>query len=313
MVCGATGFIGRNLVERLRQRKDIEVHGTYHSKQPLDLQPGNDLHLKQINLSDQSQVSGLTAGIDVVVQCAAVTSGIKDVVQQPHIHVTDNVVMNSLLFRDCFENGVKHVIFLSCTNVYPNMDRPATEKDVTYELEDRYFGGGWMKVYMEKQCEFYSRTSPTKYTAIRHSNIYGPYDKFDAERSHVFGATISKVLTAKGGAVKVWGNGAEQRDLLYISDLIDFIEMIISNQEKSYEVVNIGYGKPISIADLVQKIITISGRNLSIEYDTSMPTVAFSLTLDIEKARTTFGWQPQVTLNEGIQKTIDWYLENVPH
>src|SRR5581483_7097372 len=99
------------------------------------------------------------------------------------------------------------------------------------------------------------------------------------ERSHVFGATVTKVMTAKDKIV-VWGDGSDARDLLYISDLVDFIEIVLRKQKSPFELINIGSGLSISIKSIVEKIIKISGRKLEIEFDTSKPTFKFSLALN---------------------------------
>ena len=106
---------------------------------------------------------------------------------------------------------------------------------------------------------FYSRLNRNKYTLIRHSNIYGPYDKFDLDKSHVFGATVNKVINAKSNKVIIWEKGDEGRDLLYIDDLVNFVELAIKNQKK-FGIYNVGYGNLISINSLVKKIINLSGK-----------------------------------------------------
>ena len=116
-----------------------------------------------------------------------------------------------------------------------------------------YFGGGCIKVFVEKLGEFYSRLNRNKYTLIRHSNIYGPYDKFDLEKSHVFGASINKVVNSSDNKLTIWGKGAEGRDLLYIEDFINFIDCAIKNQTEKYELFNVGLGKGIKIKDLLGK------------------------------------------------------------
>ena len=182
--------------------------------------------------------------------------------------------------------------------------------DPREELQSFYYGAGHTKVYLEKMCEFYSRLSDIKYTAFRHSNIYGPHDKYDLEKSHVTGATITKVMTSKDGKVNVWGTGEEKRDLLYIDDLIDFINKALSNQKNSYELYNVGLGEGIKIKDLVRKVITNSKRDLEMVHDLSKPTVPTSLFLDCSKAKEELGWVPKHTLNEGIKKTLNWYKDN---
>jgi nucleoside-diphosphate-sugar epimerase len=146
---------------------------------------------------------------------------------------------------------------------------------------------------------------------LRHSNIYGPWDKFDLERSHVFGATMTKVLTARDGKIVVWGDGSEGRDLLYVSDLVDFVELSLKRQERQFELTNVGLGKAISVKDLVQQLIDASGKSLRIEYDATKPSLKTKLCLDVTKARETLGWAPKVSLEQGIRLTMQWYREHL--
>lgn len=308
IICGASGFIGRNIAEKLATRDDLEIFGTYFKNKPSGI--SKKIKLLQVDLTNKKDVEKVLLGKDIVIQAAAVTSGSKDILTKPYMHVTDNAVMNSLIFRAAFENKLKHVIFFSCTVMYPSVAAPVKEEDFNYQITDKYFGVGWTKVYLEKMCEFFSKISKTKYTAIRHSNIYGPYDKYDLEHSHVLGATITKIMTAKDTIV-VWGDGSESRDLLYVSDLVDFVELILKHQKTSFELINVGFGTAISVADLVKKIIAASGKKLKVEFDTSKPTIKFSLSLNLTKAKKVYNWRPKVTIEEGIEKTISWYQQNI--
>ena len=159
-------------------------------------------------------------------------------------------------------------------------------------------------------CEFYSKLSDIKYTAIRHSNIYGPHDKYDLEKSHVTGATITKVMTSKDGIVNVWGSGEEKRDLLYVEDFLNFIDKALKKQTKQYELFNVGIGEGIKIKDLVRKVIVSSGKDLEMVHDLTKPTVPTSLFLNCFKAKNILGWEPKHTLDQGLQKTINWYKKN---
>ena len=187
-----------------------------------------------------------------------------------------------------------------------------TDFDANNDIYPSYFGGAWTKVYNEKMCEFYSQIGTTKYTVVRHSNIYGPHDKFDLEKSHVFGATMTKVMTANDGQkIFVWGQGDEERDLLYVSDLIDFISLAINKQNSKFELYNVGYGKSISVSGLVKKIVDSSGKNIIIEHDISKPTIKTKICLDIIKAKDLLGWIPKISLDDGIKKTMEWYKTNI--
>lgn len=312
LVCGATGFVGRNVIERLATRDDIEVVGTYYKTAPdSSLIKNSNISLSKVDLTCESEVNSLIVDKDIVIQAAAVTSGSRDIVAKPYLHVTDNAIMNSLIFRACFDNQVKHVVFFSCTTMYPSNEEPVREEDFNYKIIDKYFGVGWTKVYLEKMCEFYSRISPTRYTAIRHTNVYGSYDKFGLERSHVLGATITKVMTNKDGRIVVWGDGSEKRDLLYISDLVDFVEIAVDSQKDPYELINVGSGSAVSIKELVEKIIEISGRQIEVEYDLIKPTIKFDLTVNIDKATNKYHWSPRISLEEGLEKTLAWYKDNI--
>jgi nucleoside-diphosphate-sugar epimerase len=140
--------------------------------------------------------------------------------------------------------------------------------------------------------------------------MYGPHDKYDLEKSHVFGATITKVMTSEDGKINVWGTGEEVRDLLYVEDLVHFIDIAINKQTTSYELFNVGLGQGIKIKDLVHKIVEHSGRGLEIVHDLLKPTIPTSLYLDCTRAKEILGWAPKYTLDEGIIKTIDWYKQN---
>lgn len=266
------------------------------------------------DLTKEKDVDKVVKDMDIIIQAAATTSGAKDIVTRPYIHVTDNAVMNSLLFRSTYNHNVSHVVFFSCTVMHQSSNVPLkeTDFDANKEMHPNYFGIGWTKMYIEKMCEFYSRIGNTKYTAVRHSNIYGPYDKFDLEQSHVFGATITKVMNSKeNGKIVVWGGGEEERDLLHIDDLIGFVDLIVKKQKNKFELYNVGCGEGISVKDLVKKIIKVSGKNINIDYDLSKPNIKTKLRLDITKAKETLGWSPKTSLDEGIQKTIEWYKANI--
>ncbi len=306
LICGATGFIGRNLVETLAQRADLEVHavrftrGAYHV-------PG--VSWREADLRDEAAVGAAVRGMDIVIQAAATTSGAADIVARPHVHVTDNAIMNSLLLRACYEHKVRQFVFFSCSIMYQPRDVPWREDewDAAQEMHVNYFGAGWTKLYIEKMCEFFSRLGVTRHTVVRHTNVFGPHDKFDLERSHVLGATVAKAMTGRDGKITVWGTGEEARDLIYVDDLVRFVELAIRKQTTSYELVHVSAGRAITIGDLVQRVIEASGRNLRIEYDATRPTIRTSFALDNRLAFERFGWKPEVSFEEGVRRTVEWW------
>jgi len=309
LICGATGFIGRNLLEFYLKKK-VKITATYNKNKPF--KTSRKIKWVKADLRDPKICGKITKNIDVVIQAAATTTGSKDVINQPFVHVTDNAIMNAYLFRSCFFNSVKHLIFFSCTTMYKSSKKPISETNFNplKDINPKYFGVANTKLYNEKMCEFYSQISNTKFTAIRHSNIYGPHDKFDLQRSHVFGATITKVMKATK-KITVWGRGKEERDLLYINDLVNFVDLTVRKQKNKFELLNCGYGRAISISNLVKKIIKLSKKNLKIEYDISKPNIPTFLSVDCSLAKKKFGWVPKVSLDQGIVKTIQWWKKNI--
>ncbi len=306
---GGTGFIGKNLVNYFSKQEKYLVTATFNKTPFL-----SNEKVKWVNtdLRDPKKIKNLFQDIDIVIQAAATTSGAKDIIEKPYIHVTDNAVMNSLILREVFHSDVKHFIFFSCTVMYPNSEKKLNEDIGIKKLHKNYFGVGNTKLYIEKMCEFYSNISEKKYTAIRHSNVYGPHDKFDLEKSHIFGASITKVANSfDNNSVEVWGDGKEKRDLLYIDDLIDFVEKTIANQKRNFEVFNCGSEDSVSINHIVKRIIYFMNPKCKINYNKSKPSIKTNLLIDCSKARKEIGWFPKTSLDDGIKKTISWWKKNI--
>ncbi len=309
LVCGATGFIGRNLAEYFSKKDEFEVYGTYFNSSPYE---NSRINFIKTDLRNPEDVQKAVTNKDIIIHMAATTSGAKDIINKPYMHVTDNAVISSLLLRVAYDNNVSHFIFPSCTVMYKPSENAIREDDFnpSDEILKSYFGVAWTKVYIEKMCEFYSRLGKTKHTVLRHSNVYGPYDKYDLEKSHVFGATITKVMTAEeGSSIVVWGDGEEERDLIHVNDLCAFIDLSL-NQKTSFELVNVGAGESISVKGLVEKVIKHSGKNLSITFDKTKPSIKTKICLDVSKVKDIFAWEKKISLDDGIIDTIEWYKLN---
>ncbi len=306
LICGANGFIGKNLINHFIGKYEVRA---VDIRLPTTLR--EDVEWMQLDLRNQDDVKKAVDGVDIILHYAATTTGAADIVSKPYIHVTDNVVMTSLLIREAHEQNVEHLVMPSCTIMYNSSDTPVKEEDYQEDaIPPQYYGAGHTKVYLEKMCHFFSTFKRTKYSVLRQSNIYGPNDKFDLEKGHVFAASIIKV-SQSDSIVNVWGNGEEERDLLYVDDLLTCVENVIQKQNDYYCLINVGTGQSISISNLVEKMISLSGKQLTIQYDESKPTIKTKLAVDIEKANKLFDWSPSVTIEDGINKTFMWYNKNI--
>ena len=308
LICGATGFVGKNITLGLSGNKNYEIHAV-RFKRPA-YKTSKNVKWHKADLRNPNSVDKLIKGMDIVIQAAATTSGSKDIVSKPFIHVTDNAVINSYMFRSSFTHKIKHFIFPSCTVMYPSSKKATKENDYNGNIIDKYKGAGETKVYLEKIAKFYSMLSDTKFTIIRHSNIYGPHDKYDLDKSHVFGATITKVMRANK-TLEVWGTGKEIRDFLYAEDLVDFIKKSIKNQKEQYQIYNCGSGNPVTVKELCEKIIKISGKDIKIKFNKSKPSIPFNLFLNCSKAKKDLSWSPKTNIDDGIKSTITWWKKNI--
>ena len=134
LICGANGFIGKNMLDKFYKDENYFIRATYNNSKP---NLNYDVEWVKVDLTNPQDVKRAVDGVDIILQYAAVTSGAKDIVSKPHIHITDNVVMNSLLLREAFEQEIEHFIFPSCTLMYQSSDVLLKETDVD-ENEDIY-------------------------------------------------------------------------------------------------------------------------------------------------------------------------------
>jgi nucleoside-diphosphate-sugar epimerase len=191
--------------------------------------------------------------------------------------------------------------------MYGSSPRPQRECDFRpgAPIPAPYTGGALTKLYVEQMCEFYASLGRTRFTVVRHANVYGPHDKFDLAHSHVFGASMTKVLEGDGPIV-VWGNGTEARDLLFVQDLVEFVERALDRQRTAFELLNAGTGSLVTVSSLVHQLRTAAGVTREVMYDSGAPTIATSVCLDSEKARRVLGWEPRTSLAEGMARTLAW-------
>mgnify|MGYP003116843353 FL=1 len=307
LVTGASGLIGSNLVESL-QKDGHDVRGTYRTNIE---NISNGVEWIKGDLLDFNFCREITKDIDIVFHCAANTSGAHVMSSTPLVHVTPNVVMNSQLMEASYEAKVKKFIFMSSSVVYPyTAEKPNHEDEFIFgDIYEKYFAVGWMKRYTEKLCEMYSKVlSPSmQCIVLRPANIYGANDKFD-NRSHVLPATIMKVVN-KQNPIEVWGDGKDIRDFIHIDDFVRAC-MIVMNKVDSYDIFNIGSGVGKSVDDILFTCMELEGYDTDVTYNSDKPSMIPIRLLDVSKAKDKLGFETEISLKEGLEKTIKWYKEN---
>jgi GDP-L-fucose synthase len=310
LITGGSGLVGQNLTNRLIEQGYTNIRVHMHSRQPRVKH--SLVEYVTGDLTTYQDCLRITKDVDIVVHAAASTSNAVDTVQDPLAHVTPNVAMNNFLIDSSYRNKVKKYIFLSSNTVYPPKgDLPVMESDFLFDAPyPVYFPVGWMKRYAEVQCELYAKYLPNPMTTvvIRPANLYGPHDKYDFAKCHVTPATIRKVADNLN-PIPVWGDGTELRDLLYIDDFVEAVQLVIEKQE-TYDVYNIGCNEVYSVNDVLFIMKQLVDNNNPIEYVKGKPSMIPTRRISSDKIKENLGWAAKTPLHIGLMKAYNWYLEN---
>lgn len=313
LVAGGAGLIGSNLVSKLLDA-GAEVRATIHNRPPVVADPR--VGYVSADLMRAEDCARVVEGMDIVYLCAANTSGAAMVAKSPMGHVTPNVVINALTLEAAYQAGVEKFVWFASTTGYPPSDKPMREEEMFLgEPYEKYFFVGWMKRFTEKLCEMYGSKLPQPMTTIvlRPTNVYGPGDKFDFETSHVTPALIRRVVE-RHDPIEVWGTGDDVRDLIYIDDLVRAV-ILATEKVQSHDAFNIGFGRGVTVKEILQTILELDGyEGARVAFDPSKPTAIPVRLVDISKAERILGFKPEISLREGLRRTINWYrrLRNRP-
>ena len=310
LITGGSGFVGTNFLKKLSENLDLNLTANYFLNETFN-KIKNVNYLKK-NLENLNECRDICKNIDVVVMCTANSSGAAVMEKTPLVHLSPNIRMNINMMEAAYEAQVKKFIFISSNTVYPAVDFDVKEEDVNFEFFEKYYVVGWMKRFSEIVAEIYSnktKNNKMKTIIIRPGNLYGPFDKFDPEKSKVIPSLIRKVVE-KQNPLKVWGDGKDLKDFLYISDFIDILEKITLHYNDT-NVFNIASGTGITIREILSKIIELEkASDLKIEYDESMPTMIPKRLINIDKAKKILKFEPKVSIGIGLAQTIDWFKKN---
>lgn len=309
LVTGSSGLIGSHLVRRLLQ-EGYRVRATVHKKRgPI---ADSRIEFVECDLTQASDCKRAVADIDMVFHCAASTSGAAAIASTPMIHVTPNVIMNTLMLDAAYAADVKKFIWLGSTVAYPMSDRPVKEEEMFNGPPfEKYFFAGWTKRFTELLCQMYGEKLVKRMTTIvlRPTNVYGPDDDFEFATSHVIPALIRKVVE-RWDPLEVWGDGSEVRDAVYVDDMVDAM-ILASNSLQGHHAINIGLGRGYNVKELLEMIQTIDGYlSPRIVFNADRPTMIPLRLVDTSKAEQLLGFKAKVGIEEGLRRTIKWYRES---
>lgn len=270
---------------------------------------------QELDLTIQADVEAFFAAEkpEIVVLAAAKVGGIMANIQSPAMFLYDNLMIQSNVINASYKNGVKKLLFLGSSCIYPRMSPQPMKEEYLLDgkVEPTNEGYAIAKIAGMKLCEMYNKQYGTDYISVMPCNLYGYGDNFDPIRSHVVPATIRKFHEAKiNGSpnVVVWGTGNARRELLFTEDMADACVYLLESYSGD-EFFNIGTGSDVSIRELAELVKEVVGYEGEIVYDTSKPDGMPQKLMDCSKLKKA-GWVYQTKLKAGIEKTYQWYLDN---
>lgn len=295
-VAGNTGLVGSAIVRMLHRKGYTNILSTPSSH--FDLRRQEDVERFFKNNEPE-----------YVYLAAAKVGGIVANRDYPAHFIYDNLMIQSNIIHAARKFGVKKLLFLGSSCIYPKMcEQPIKEEYLlTGPLEPTNDAYAIAKIAGIKMCQAYRTQYGFNAISLMPTNLYGPNDNFDLETSHVLPALIRKLDAGKDNPVTLWGDGSPMREFLHVDDLADacFTAMLKYDQP---EPLNVGTGEDVTIKELAETIASVVGFTGGIKWDTSKPNGTPRKVLNVDRMKS-LGWEPKITLKEGIKSTYEWYKE----
>ncbi|MBK57203.1 MAG: GDP-fucose synthetase [Flavobacteriaceae bacterium] len=271
---------------------------------------------KSLNLIDQKKTYSYINKIkpDFVIIGAAKVGGIFANNYQKAKFIYENIMIQTNLIHSSFLVGVKKLIFLGSSCIYPKYVKQPIREDylMTGKLEETNDSYAVAKLAGYKMCEAYNKQYKTNYICLMPTNLYGVNDNYDRKTSHFFPAIISKThlaLKKKSKTIKIWGDGSPKRELMYVDDLADACEFFLKKKIK-HSLINIGSGEEKTILSYYKFVIKKLNANLKIIFDKNKPNGTPRKKLDLSLAKN-YGWRSKYNLNKGFDLTYKDYLKKI--
>ena len=313
LVAGCRGMVGSAIVRQLFKQSDIEL--LLPSRVELDLLDTNAVHIYMLNNKP-----------DQVYFAAAKVGGIHANNTYPAEFITDNLVIQSNVIQACYKVGVRKLLFLGSSCIYPQLATQPMREDslLTGKLEPTNEPYAIAKIAGIKMCESYNRQYGMDYRCVMPTNLYGQNDNFHSQNSHVIPAMMRRFHDAKLAdiaKVVVWGSGKPMREFLHVDDLavaclhvmnLPRAKFLAEASEPKCSHINVGTGRDVTISELANIMARVVGFDGEIEFDMSKPDGPPRKLLDVSLVRS-LGWESSVALEHGLELTYQWFLDNLDH
>lgn len=311
LVTGAGGFIGHHLVRALRARgawvRGVDLHLP-------EFEPTEADEFLLLDLRRAEDAERAVQGIHRVYALAADMGGIGYIEREQGAIMRNSALINLTTIDAARAAGVQRLLFASSACVYPRYrqtsvrPRPLREEDAL--PADPEGGYGWEKLFSEQLCRHYGDAHGLETRIVRFHNVYGPLGAWDGGREKAPAALCRKIAIAEdGGEIEMWGDGEQTRSFCYVDDAVEGAWRVM---ESAYaEPLNVGQERLVSMNELVTMIAAIAGKRIRVRYRLEAPQGVRGRTSDNARVRAVLGWEPHVSLEEGLARTYAWVRARV--
>jgi len=310
-VAGASGMVGRSIVEQLIQHSSTSVVRASYFSQSDPFSNLDKVQSVKVDLRYRELCREFVDDCDVLIVAAAVTGGAAAANAEPWKQVNDNLIIgaNMLGAAGLLECG--HTIFISSATAYQEFEGYITEDELDWSKNppDSYFGVGWCWRSLEKLAEFWHKAKKIDISCIRAANIFGPFAKFNPQHSNFIPALIRKA-TDRMDPFEVWGAPEVTRDVIYAEDFANAIIVLTNMQLSGFNVFNLGSGKAVTVGEVVSYILKSTEHDAEVCFTKTGSVTAPHRVLDCSKLFSTINWSPVIGIEEGISRTAQWWKTN---
>lgn len=296
LVAGANGMVGSAIVRNLESKGYTNIIKGTRS----DVDFTNQDETIRYFLSEEHEY---------VFLAAAKVGGILGNKNHKAEMIYDNLMIQSNIIDSSYQTGVKKLLFLGSSCIYPKFaEVPIVESSLlSGPLEPTNDAYAIAKIAGIKMCQSYREQYGFNAISVMPCNLYGINDSFDLETCHVLPALIRKLH--EGGEVTLWGDGSPKREFLHADDLAEACYVCMDKYDESSHI-NVGVGEDITIKELAQMIAKVVGFSGEIMWNSDVPNGTLRKVLNVDKIKE-LGWEPKISLEEGLKKTYEWYCHNM--
>ena len=300
-VAGHNGLVGSAIIRNLKSKHYENIYWVRRSNCDLTNKIQVDAYFEQ-------------AKPEYVFLAAAKVGGIGGNSTYPAEFIYENLMIQTNIIDAAYRNGVKKLLFLGSSCIYPKMAKQPITEDalMTGPLEPTNDAYATAKIAGIKMCQAYRQQYGFNAISLMPTNLYGPNDNFDINTGHVLPSLMAKfhgsLEKSKHWVVKLWGDGSPMREFLHVDDLAEACIKCMQDYDEP-EPINVGTGEDVTIKELAETIVDVVGYKNYYEWDTDKPNGTPRKVLNVDKMKS-LGWEPKIGLREGIESTYAWYKEN---